>query len=79
MSDLEGTRKVIFLLDLLKRMSPSEQIDPRPEIRTSRIFQETDDRPYSQYNIGKRDFMILPPANEWCRLMGFRKCPYYGS
>ncbi|KAK3599724.1 hypothetical protein CHS0354_037198 [Potamilus streckersoni] len=79
MSDLEGTRKVVFLLDLLKRISPSEQTDLRSEIRTGHVSKETDNRPYFQYNLGKRDFMILPPANEWCRLMGFRKCPYYGS
>lgn len=25
-------------------------------------------------DIEKKDYAILPPASEWCRLMGFRGC-----
>ena len=25
-------------------------------------------------NVDKKDYSILPPAAEWCRMMGFRQC-----
>ncbi|KAL4216409.1 hypothetical protein ACF0H5_024135 [Mactra antiquata] len=46
-----------------------------PDYDDVRRFIQSINEPIAHVvDIEKKDFAILPPASEWCRLMGFRGC-----
>lgn len=54
-----------------KETEPSYKRDPTD---FQRLLQELEDSQESRINVSKKDYAILPPASEWCRMMGFRRC-----
>ncbi|KAH3869000.1 uncharacterized protein LOC127867922 [Dreissena polymorpha] len=82
------TEELITLLEGLEKLTDDSveqnedslrQRQNKNEINELQKLLRMTENEENEYNAGhikleKKDFAILPPVTEWCRMMGFRRC-----
>lgn len=80
-SSKELDARVLYLLNIIRQLKNYSDKKDQERQLYSKLFDTgggvLDKTALTQKNeisLEKKDFGILPPSSEWCRMMGFRAC-----
>lgn len=74
--------RVIYLVNILRQIkkltdSHSEERDISNSLLDTGGGFESEKQYPDLIGLQKKDYAILPPSSEWCRMMGFRTCRHH--